>query len=110
MCASRRFHPGDSMSIRVTLWCVVLTLASAAFAQQPEGRRPEAPQQQPPAQAAEQQGQARPDAAARPQQPTPEPPEEKPVITHHTITAGGKTLKYTATTGFMPLRSEEHTS
>jgi carboxypeptidase C (cathepsin A) len=39
-----------------------------------------------------------------------EPPEEKPVVTHHKITAGGKTLAYTATTGRMPIKNEqEHT-
>src|ERR1041384_8641781 len=47
-------------------------------------------------------------------------PEETPVITHHEIRAGGKVLRYTATTGMMPIknregetearRSEEHTS
>lgn len=30
--------------------------------------------------------------------------EESPVVTHHEIHAGGRTLKYTATTGLMPLR------
>jgi len=30
--------------------------------------------------------------------------EEPPVVTHHEIHMGGKTLKYTATTGLMPLR------
>lgn len=30
--------------------------------------------------------------------------EEPPVVTHHEIHVGGKTLKYTATTGLMPLR------
>jgi carboxypeptidase C (cathepsin A) len=30
--------------------------------------------------------------------------EEPPVVTHHEIRVGGKTLKYTATTGLMPLR------
>ncbi len=30
--------------------------------------------------------------------------EEPPVVTHHEIHAGGKTLKYTATAGMMPLR------
>jgi carboxypeptidase C (cathepsin A) len=85
----------------------VLTLACSAFGQQPEGRRPEQrpPEQQPTAPAGE-PPQAAPHAepAARPPQPAPEPAEEKPVITHHSITVNGKTLKYTATTGFMPLR------
>lgn len=33
--------------------------------------------------------------------------EEAPVETHHEITVGGKTLKYTATTGMMPLKNDE---
>ena len=94
---------------RFALWCVLLTLTMGAFAQQPEGRRPDQrPQQPQPTQAAPagetSQSQARPEGATHPAQAAPEPPEEKPVITHHTITVGGKTLHYTATTGFMPLR------
>lgn len=94
------------MSLRLVLWCVVLTFALGASAQQPEGRRPEQrPQQAPAAPAAETpQNQTHPEGAVRPAQPAPEPPEEKPVITHHTITVNGKTVRYTATTGFMPLR------
>ncbi|HKX00822.1 MAG TPA: hypothetical protein VJN43_23975 [Bryobacteraceae bacterium] len=34
-----------------------------------------------------------------------EPPEEPPVVTHHEIHVGGKALKYTATTGMMPIRN-----
>lgn len=33
--------------------------------------------------------------------------EELPVITHHEIHVGGRILKYTATTGYMPIRNEE---
>ena len=33
--------------------------------------------------------------------------EEPPVVTHHQITVGGRVLKYTATTGYMPLRNPE---
>ncbi len=33
--------------------------------------------------------------------------ETPPVVTHHEIHAGGKTLRYTATTGFLPLRNAE---
>ena len=33
--------------------------------------------------------------------------EEPPVVTHHQITVNGKVLKYTATTGYMPLRNSE---
>lgn len=33
--------------------------------------------------------------------------EEPPVVTHHEIHVGGKILRYTATTGYMPIRNEE---
>jgi carboxypeptidase C (cathepsin A) len=33
--------------------------------------------------------------------------EEKPVITHHKITVGGKALAYTATTGFLPIKDDQ---
>ncbi len=33
--------------------------------------------------------------------------EEPPVVTHHQITVNGRVLKYTATTGYMPLRNSE---
>ena len=82
------------MSFRALLSCAVLTVASFALAQQPP--------QQPAAPAGAAQAQSRPDGA--PPAPAPEPPEEKPVVTHHSITVNGKALKYTATTGFMPLR------
>jgi carboxypeptidase C (cathepsin A) len=42
-------------------------------------------------------------AEAKPAEKTPEK-EEAPVVTHHEIRVGGKALKYTATTGMMPLR------
>ncbi|HLG14920.1 MAG TPA: peptidase S10 [Blastocatellia bacterium] len=32
--------------------------------------------------------------------------EEKPVVTHHEIKAGAKTLKYTVTTGLMPIKNQ----
>lgn len=32
---------------------------------------------------------------------------ESPVITHHELRAGGKTLRYTGTTGFLPIRSAQ---
>ena len=40
----------------------------------------------------------------RPAPESKEPPEEKPIVTHHEMRAGGKTLRYTATTGLMPIR------
>jgi carboxypeptidase C (cathepsin A) len=41
--------------------------------------------------------------AARPT-PTPQP-EEPPVVTKHSVTAGGRVLNYTVTTGFMPIKN-----
>jgi carboxypeptidase C (cathepsin A) len=36
-----------------------------------------------------------------------EAPEEKPVVTHHQMTVGGKPLHYTATVGMMPIKNEQ---
>src|ERR1043166_1397548 len=38
--------------------------------------------------------------------PTPSP-EEPPVVTHHSITVGGRELRYTATTGMMPIKNRD---
>ena len=54
--------------------------------------------------------QAAPHAGDAPKPPEAKPAEkpaekeEPPVVTHHEIRVGGKTLKYTATTGMMPMR------
>ncbi len=34
-------------------------------------------------------------------------PEQPPSVTHHEIHAGGKTLRYTVTTGMMPLKNND---
>jgi carboxypeptidase C (cathepsin A) len=52
--------------------------------------------------AGNQTGQQRP-----PQERATPAPEETPVITHHEIHAGGKTLKYTATVGMMPIKNRD---
>jgi carboxypeptidase C (cathepsin A) len=65
---------------------------------QPRPQRPEpqaAPESEPAAKPAEQ---------AKTEK---EPPEEKPVVTTHEMKIGGRTLKYTATTGLMPLKNEK---
>lgn len=36
-----------------------------------------------------------------------QPPEEKPSITHHTMTLNGKTLAYTATAGRLPIKNQQ---
>ena len=38
---------------------------------------------------------------------TPAAKEEPPVVTHHEIHVGGRILHYTATTGYMPIKSED---
>jgi carboxypeptidase C (cathepsin A) len=52
---------------------------------------------------------ATPEAAKPAASPTPEAkkeaPEQAPIVTHHEIHVGGKTLHYTATTGLMPLKN-----
>jgi carboxypeptidase C (cathepsin A) len=39
--------------------------------------------------------------------PAPEKPEEPPVITHHELHVGGRTLRYTATVGRLPIKSDK---
>ncbi|HYV23719.1 MAG TPA: hypothetical protein VE969_00675 [Pyrinomonadaceae bacterium] len=49
-----------------------------------------------------------PAAQQRGSQERPSPsPEEPPVVTHHEIRAGGKVLRYTATTGMMPIKNRD---
>ena len=76
---------------RVT-WCLLGTMfAMAAGGQErPHGSAPAAAQQPPP-------------AAPEPAKPA----EEKPVVTHHKITIGAKTLAYTATTGRMAIKNDQ---
>src|SRR5215510_15364953 len=51
---------------------------------------------------------AQPTGQQRPPQERPSPvPEETPVVTHHSINVGGKELRYTATTGMMPIKNRE---
>ncbi|HKF23174.1 MAG TPA: peptidase S10 [Candidatus Angelobacter sp.] len=44
-------------------------------------------------------------APAEPKREVKEAPEAPPVVTHHEIHVGGKTLRYTATAGMMPLKN-----
>ena len=44
---------------------------------------------------------------AKPSEAKPPEKEEPPVVTHHSIQAGARPLKYTATAGMMPLRNEK---
>lgn len=49
---------------------------------------------------------AREAAAAAARETTPATVESQPVVTHHEVTIEGKTLRYTATTGLMPLKND----
>jgi carboxypeptidase C (cathepsin A) len=92
------------------LAAILLFFALLSFGQQEgQGRRQQqAPAQQPtpapqtmasPSGSGQQRG-----PQERPSPPAEEPP---PVVTHHEISVGGKTLKYTATVGMMPLKNRE---
>src|ERR1043166_248059 len=90
--------------------CFALLLSGQEGGQgrRPEGQQPAAPptsQASPitPGTAGASQG-GQPRGAL--ERPTPSP-EEPPVITHHEIRAGGKVLRYTATTGMMPIKNRE---
>jgi carboxypeptidase C (cathepsin A) len=100
---------------------ILLLLAFVSPGQEPGGRQRQFPVQQPTATpqastspavtptgapAGGQPG-GQTGAGRRPQeQPTP-PAEEPPVVTRHEIKVGGKTLRYTATVGLMPIKSRE---
>jgi carboxypeptidase C (cathepsin A) len=100
------------------LAALLLCFALLSFGQGPEGgqgRRPQGqtqgqtPGQQPPTtttttttQTGTQTGQQRP-----PQERPSPVPEETPVVTHHEINVGGKTLNYTATVGMMPIKNRD---
>ncbi|HEX4287226.1 MAG TPA: peptidase S10 [Terracidiphilus sp.] len=66
-----------------------------------------AQEQHPPAPAPASQGQAGGDQHKDADKVDLPVPPEKPVATHHEITLGGKTLKYTATAGTLIIRDEE---
>src|SRR5512133_4403684 len=85
----------------------VLVSAMTCLAQQRRPAQAAAPAEPPAAQSAEHpEGQARAEGQ-RPAQPEKEPPEEKPIVTHQESRVGGKVLRYTATTGMMPIKNEQ---
>src|SRR5258708_20287168 len=76
--------------------CLIALFCSAAAAQR---RNPDAAPTPAPAQ----------EQAPKPAAPEPkkEAPEQPPVVTHHEVHVGGKTLRYTATAGMMPLKNND---
>jgi len=109
-----------------SLFALILaaTLATTAIAQQQPASSNEQPQQQsqPPKKPVKQSQQPakQEEQAAKPTEPAPPQPEPKagddkkeehfdmteiaPVVTHHQISLDGKTLKYTATAGRLPIK------
>ena len=109
-----------------SLFALILgaTLATSAIAQQQQASSNEQPQQQsqPPKKPAKQSQQPakQEEQAAKPTEPAPPQPEPKagddkkeehfdmteiaPVVTHHQVSLDGKTLKYTATAGRLPIK------
>jgi len=97
----------------------VFVLIAVSFAQQSE-QKPSNQKKQPAAQSAEKTVESPATKAEAPTEPKPAVPgssdkekdkeehfdmtEKAPVITHHQITVDGKLLKYTATTGFLPIK------
>src|ERR1700730_17587961 len=93
------------------LAAILLCFALLSFGQE-EGqglRQQQTPAQQPtPAPQTMASPSGSPSAQQRGPQERPTPPaEEPPVVTHHEITVGGRTLKYTATVGMMPIKNRE---
>ncbi len=98
---------------------VVVLILSAALAQQPEPPKTPANKKQAAIQPAEKTPEGKPEATPEPnQEPHPGPPDKEkdehydmtetaPVITHHQITVDGKLLKYTATTGRLPIKRQD---
>lgn len=90
---------------------ILLFFGLVSFGQEPEGRRgPQspAPQTTVAPQATPSPGASPAPALRRPDQPPAQPPvEEQPVVTHHEIKVAGKTLRYTATVGLMPIKNRD---
>ena len=87
------------------LAAILFLLALLSLGQEPPGRPQQLAAQQP---TPSPQATASPTVSPAPQR-TPEQPkiEEPPVITKHEIKVGGKTLRYTATVGMMPIKNRE---
>src|SRR5881392_3441246 len=96
------------------LAAIILFFALLSPLQEPDGqgRRQFPPQTPAPTPQAVASPAASPTGSPSGQQRTPQErpspsPEEPPVVTKHEITVGGKTLKYTATVGMMPIKNRD---
>ena len=88
------------------LIAVVLLFSLCAVGQQ-RNRGDQPPRPAPAASPADQPAKPAAPAAGEAKDAKKEPAEQPPVVTHHEIHVGGKTLRYTATTGMMPLKNND---
>src|SRR4051812_10937333 len=86
---------------------IVICFALLSFGQEPggQGRRSQ-PTPTPQASPAASPGASPATPRGTQERPSPSP-EEPPVVTHHEIRVGGRTLHYTATTGMMPIKNRD---
>jgi carboxypeptidase C (cathepsin A) len=108
-------------SLFALIIAAMLAITVVAQQQQTPSNEPAQPQSQTPKKQAKQPPQPKPDEQAAkstepaPPQPEPKPGDDKkeehydmaevaPVVTHHQMTLDGKTLKYTATAGRLPIK------
>jgi carboxypeptidase C (cathepsin A) len=86
---------------------VALLLSACAFGQKPRGDRPPSPATTAtPADQAKAPGTQAADAK-KDSKDSKDPNDQPPMVTHHEIHVGGKTLRYTASTGMMPLKNAD---
>ncbi|HSF24675.1 MAG TPA: peptidase S10, partial [Blastocatellia bacterium] len=85
----------------------ILLAAVLLITSSPQRERPGAPPDQQRSSEAQTRQEAPRPAERAPEKDKPVPPEQPPVVTKHEINAGGRTLKYTVTTGLMPIRNPQ---
>src|SRR5947209_7216385 len=96
--------------LRNKLLAIALLFAITPVAfPQGRGNRQQGDTQQPGQSNRQQQQQSQPQQGDGQQQRPTRPliGDEPPVVTQHEITVGGKALKYTATTGYMPIKNKQ---
>jgi carboxypeptidase C (cathepsin A) len=86
---------------------ILLCLALLSFGPGSGGQSPAQPQSTPTPTPASATGASAAAQQRRPQEQPSPPAEEPPVVTKHEIRVGGKTLRYTATTGMMPIKNRD---
>jgi carboxypeptidase C (cathepsin A) len=89
-------------ALLVSSCAIALLLLTSSSAKAQRNRPAAAPSPSPSA------SQAGAKPAAPPAEPKHEVPEQPPVVTHHEIHVNGKTLRYTATAGMMPLKNVDN--